>query len=70
MAIPYSASMPDDVDCGGSYTVRVTAVDPTTGNVIAAITIESLVMLVAPVGGTVPTDLVFGPYQLVPGPGV
>lgn len=69
MSLPYSASMPDDIDCGGSYTVRVTAVDPTNGNVIAAITIESLVMVAEPLGATTPIDLAFGPFQLVPGPG-
>ena len=69
MPIPYSASMPDDIDCGGSYTIRVTAVDPTTGNVISAVTVSTLVMVAEPLGATTPTDLAFGPFQLVPGPG-
>jgi hypothetical protein len=69
VAKPYSAPMPDEVELGGSYTIRITAVDPSTGNVISAITISNLVMMVNTGAGTSPVDLGFGPFLLVPGPG-
>lgn len=69
MAKPYSAGMPDEVELGGSYTIRITAVDPTTGNVKSAITVSNLVMMVNTGAGTDVTDLGFGPFLLVPGPG-
>jgi len=61
--------MSDEMDLPGGWTLRVTAVDPTSGNVMPAIVVADLAMEVATVGATVPTDLAFGPFMLVPGPG-
>ena len=69
MAKPYSAGMPDEMELGGSYKIRITAVDPTSGNAISAITISNLVMLVNTGAGTDIPGLGYGPFLLVPGPG-
>lgn len=68
MAVPYTAGMPDELDLGGGWTLRVTAVNPTTGAAISAITVSNLAILLNPLGETAPGDLAVGPYLLVPGP--
>ena len=69
MAAAYDAPLPPDLDLEGSYTIRVTALDPTTGAVVSGVTVSSLVMMVNTGAGTSPTDLAVGPYLLVPGVG-
>lgn len=69
MAKAYEASMPDGMDLGGGWTIRLVAIDPTTGNSIPAVQVGNLVMLLEAAGGTAPVDLSYGPFQLVPGPG-
>lgn len=76
MAAPATAAMPSQMDLSGGYTVRLTAVDPTTGNVISSITIASMVMLIGVPAGAAGSSgsggldqLAYGPFLLVPGPG-
>lgn len=69
MAAAYDAPMPPELELSGGFTVRLTAIDPTTGAVVSGVTIEQLVMMVNTLPGTVPGDLGVGPFQLVPGPG-
>ena len=67
MSQPLIVTLPPDRDLWGGCTVRVTALDPATGNTVSGVTIENLVMSVTNVGGT---SLVgTGPFMLVPGPG-
>lgn len=61
--------MPPELDLEGNYTVRVTAIDPTTGNLVTGVKVSDLVMMVNTLGGTVPTDLETGAWLLVPGSG-
>lgn len=68
MPAAYVAPMPQDIDLVGNYTIRLTAIDPTTGALIANVNVESLVITAATVGATVPGDLAVGPFLLVPGP--
>lgn len=68
MAQPLAAAMPPDLDLGGNYTIRLTALDPVSGAAVSGVTISSLAMLVVNVGAGGVTDLGYGPYLLVPGP--
>lgn len=68
MAQPLAAAMPPDLDLGGNYTIRLTALDPVSGAAVSGVTISSLAMLVVNVGGTDSGGLAYGPYMLVPGP--
>jgi hypothetical protein len=61
--------MPPELELSGGFTIRLTAIDPTTGSTVSGVTIEQLVMMINTGEGTVPTDLAVGPYLLVPGPG-
>lgn len=67
-AAAYDAPMPPDLELVGSYTVRLVAIDPTTGAVVTGVTISDLVMMVNTLGATQPGDLEVGPFMLVPGP--
>jgi hypothetical protein len=69
MAAAYDAPLPADLDLEGSYTIRVTAIDPTTGALVSGVTVANLVMMVNTLGGTTPDQLAVGQFQLVPGPG-
>jgi hypothetical protein len=69
MSKPLTTGMPPDIDLGGGCTIRLTALDPTTGAVVANVNVSNLVLFVNLQGSTVPIDLVVGPYELVPGPG-
>jgi hypothetical protein len=39
MAAPVLAPMPDGLVLGSGYTLRVTALDPTTGNLVAGVNV-------------------------------
>ena len=71
MAKAYETSMPANLDLGAGFTVRLTAVDPTTGNVINGITVSDFVAMVADLTGSGGVTSVEpgGPFLLVPGPG-
>lgn len=62
-----NAGLPEDLDIGGGYTLRVTALDPATGNPVPGVTVSNLVFTAEQVAGT-PEDLQVGPFMLVPGP--
>ena len=53
-----------DVDTG--YTIRFTAVDPTTGNVVAGVKISKASIYATLISVGEPP---VGPFMLVPGPG-
>lgn len=60
--------MPDGLDVGPNYTLRVTAVDPTTGNLVTGVTVNKVVITATQLQGT-PDQLQTGQWFLVPGPG-
>lgn len=58
-AQPLIADMPQDLDLGGGFILRVTAVDPSTGALISGVKVSNLVLTVNPIAGAVqtgPTD--------------
>jgi hypothetical protein len=69
MAEAYDAPMPPALDLGDGYTLRLTAIDPTSGNTVSGITVANMVLFSDLLGDTAPGDLAFGPFALVPGPG-
>lgn len=69
MAQPITAGLPRDLDLVGTYTIRFAALDPTSGTAVAGVNVKSMVLTVAPQAGTDSSDLVYGDFLLVPGPG-
>lgn len=68
MAQPIDIDMPQDLDIGPTYTLRVTALNPSTGALVSGVTIGTVVITASLVQGT--TDgLEVGQWFLVPGPG-
>jgi hypothetical protein len=59
--------MPDSLDVGALYTIRVTAISPSTGAVVAGVNVNQTVFEVTALGDNL-QDLVVGPFMLVPGP--
>lgn len=73
MAKAYEAPLPPAMDLDGNYTVRLTAIDPTTGAAVSGVIVFDVAMLVKPItDSTADTgglgDLAYGPWMLVPGP--
>lgn len=62
-----NAGLPEDLDIGSGYTIRVTALDPTSGNPVPGVTMSNLVLTAEQISGT-PEELQVGPFMLVPGP--
>lgn len=67
MAAPQNIGMPDNQDVGPTYMLRVTALDPSTGNATANVNVTSVVIDATAVGLNV-GDLAHGQWFLVPGP--
>lgn len=70
MAAPLIAGMPAAQDLTEGYTIRITAVDPLTGNLMPGVTVGLVVLtadLVAAGAGVGGGDA--GNWFLVPGPG-
>ena len=68
MAAPVLAPMPDGLVLGSGYTLRVTALDPSTGNLVGGVNVGLEVITGTssdPTGGGV---FASAPYMLVPGP--
>jgi hypothetical protein len=68
MAKPYSASMPDNLDLPGNWTIRFAALDPSTGNAVAGVSVSGASLIVTNVGDGSDAELATGPFMLVPGP--
>lgn len=62
-----NAGLPEDLDIGAGYTLRVTALDPSSGNPVSGVTVSNLIFTADQVAGT-PGELETGPFMLVPGP--
>lgn len=69
MAQKLDAPMPGNLDLGAGYTLRATALDPTTGALVPGVTIDTLVFTCEDLTGQGGVGLQVGPYMLVPGPG-
>lgn len=68
MARPLTAGMPRDLDLDAGYTVRITALNPTTGAVVTAVNVSNLVIMALNIGAGTGADLAYGPFMFVPGP--
>lgn len=67
MAKPVVIGMPEDQDIGPTYMLRVTALDPTSGSLVAGVVVNTVVLDVSLVSGTA-DGLVTGDWFLMPGP--
>lgn len=68
MAQALDIPMPPNLDIGPSCTLRVTALDPTTGALVSGVTVNTVVLSVSLLEGT-GDGLETGSWFLVPGPG-
>lgn len=68
MPQPLNIGMPESLDIGPGYTLRVTALAPTTGNLVSNVLVDTVLLTVSLVSGTVEA-LQTGQWFLVPGPG-
>lgn len=69
MAAPLVAGLPQDLDLSQGCTIRFDAVDPTTGAQVANVTVSGGSIWANSLAASEPTNLAFGPFMLVPGPG-
>lgn len=67
MAQELNIGLPQGLDVGPNYTIRVTGIDPTTGSVVSGVNVNKVVFTVAQIQGT-PDQLQTGSWLLVPGP--
>ena len=68
MAQKLIASMPDNLDLDANYTIRFTAVDPSSGAVVPSVNISNAALLVSNLTASADIALQSGPFMLVPGP--
>jgi hypothetical protein len=68
MSAPHIVALPPDVDLDGGSIIRVTAIDPTTGNTVAGVRISDVSIQVIDVSGAGDSAFASGPFMLVPGP--
>lgn len=68
MAQPFDVALPPDLLLAGGYKVRVTAIDPTTGNTVAGVNVSNVTLQVEDLGGVGADALQSGPFMLVMGP--
>jgi len=69
MAAPLSAGMPDAQQLQAGYTLRVTALDAGTGNLVANVNVGKVVLdadIIVDAGGDL--GVAYGDWLLVPGP--
>jgi len=66
MAQPLIVTLPPGLDLWPGCIIRVTAVDPSTGNTVAGVRVSNI-----SIEGTSdsPDELAYGPFMLVTGPG-
>jgi len=65
---PVDVSMPPDMAVPGGYTIRFTAIDPSTGETVAGVVISNA-SIQAGIDLGVASTLDSGPFMFVPGPG-
>lgn len=68
MAQALTAALPPDIDLSQGCTITFTAIDPSTGNLVANVKVTNGSIWAASSGADT-TGLDFGPFMLVPGPG-
>lgn len=68
MAQPLRIPLPPSIDLWGGCIVRVTALDPATGDVVAGVDVQNVTLQVVQTAGD-SSQLTQGSWRLVPGPG-
>lgn len=68
MAQPKQSALPTELQLDGGTIVRVTAIDPTTGNTVVGVSVSNVSLYVTDLNGGSGQSLVYGTYRLVPGP--
>lgn len=68
MAQPFQSALPPDLELDGGTIIRITAIDPTTGNTVSGVTISDVCIRVVDIAGTGADALNVGPFMMVPGP--
>lgn len=69
MSAPLELPMPQNFDLDDTYQIRVTALDATTGAVVAGVNVGEVTFMVDNLSGGDLASGTFGPFMLVPGPG-
>jgi len=69
MARELNAGMPSDLDVGPTYSLRVTAIDATSGALVSGVTIGAVTFTATLVEGDTSGGQIYGDWFLVPGPG-
>ncbi len=67
MSLPVKTGLPDALDLPAGYTIRFTALDPTTGALVSGVTVSAASILADSLGAG-GEALTTGPFMLVPGP--
>lgn len=68
MSQPLTVPLPPGIDLWGGCKVRITALDPLTGNTVSGVNVSNVTLQVVQVAGAL-DDLAVGQWRLVPGPG-
>lgn len=68
MAPNVIGGLPLDLDLDAGWTIRLNALDPSTGVAVTGVKVSNFAILVRNLAGTDDADLAFGPFLLVPGP--
>ena len=68
MAQKLTASLPEGMDLDQDYQIQFTAIDASTGDVIAGVNVSNASILAASLTGANVAGLELGPFMLVPGP--
>jgi hypothetical protein len=61
--------MPENLDVGPTYTLRITAVSPTDGSLVSGVKVNTVVLTCDQFSDTGDTTDLGGNWFLVPGPG-
>lgn len=68
MAQALVGGLPPYHQLADGYSIRLTAIDPTTGNTVTGVTVSNVSIFVQSLTQTPPEDLATGPFVLVAGP--
>jgi hypothetical protein len=69
VSLPVKTGLPENLIVGDGFTIRFTAVDPTTGALVAGVKVSAVNVGCEIVDAGVGGGLQLGPFMLVPGPG-
>lgn len=68
MAAPLISALPPDIELGGGYVIRVTAVSPTDGSTVTGVVVSNIAITAVDLGSSGGALDQLGPFMLVPGP--